>query len=172
MTLPFDEITNLAKERLSLEYVEQAEAEEIEDTLLGLLIFAFVMGYGDTTSDISDKALETVNKEIDGETWKTRLREHIANEDIQGIYRLAETEIHRDYVSGTLDRAIDDGYKTKTWRTARDDRVRDTHDYLENMTVGIDDYFYTFDGDGAQAPSGFALAENNCNCRCYLDYGY
>ena len=108
MTLPFDEITNLAKERLSLEYVEQAEVEEIEDTLLDLLIFAFVMGYGDTTSDISDKALETVNKEIDGETWKTRLREHIANEDIQGIYRLAETEIHRDYVSGTLDRAIDD----------------------------------------------------------------
>jgi hypothetical protein len=49
-----------------------------------------------------------------------------------------------------------------------DDRVRETHDYLEGVRVGIDDLFYTFDGDAAYAPGGFGDPSNNVNCRCYL----
>ena len=49
-----------------------------------------------------------------------------------------------------------------------DERVRDTHSYLELETVGIDDDFYTYDGDHAPYPGLFALPENNINCRCEI----
>jgi hypothetical protein len=51
-----------------------------------------------------------------------------------------------------------------------DNRVRDTHFYLEGMTVDINDKFYTYDGDSAYRPGGFEKAENNCGCRCLLMY--
>lgn len=51
-----------------------------------------------------------------------------------------------------------------------DDKVRDTHDYLEGMSVGIDEEFYTYDGDHALYPGGFENAQNNVNCRCFLTY--
>ena len=49
-----------------------------------------------------------------------------------------------------------------------DEKVRDTHQYLELMTVDIDEDFYTYDGDHASAPGMFELAQNNVNCRCEL----
>jgi hypothetical protein len=67
-----------------------------------------------------------------------------------------------------LDTAKYAGAKSKTWVTMMDDRVRDTHDYLEGETVGIGEDFYTYDGDHASAPGLFELAENNVNCRCEL----
>lgn len=58
---------------------------------------------------------------------------------------------------------------SKTWMTMLDEKVRDTHQYLEGMTIPLDDEFYTYDGDHAQAPGGFTSAAENCNCRCQLD---
>lgn len=49
-----------------------------------------------------------------------------------------------------------------------DEKVRDTHQYLEGMTVGIDEDFWTYDNDHASAPGMFEFAENNVNCRCEL----
>lgn len=84
------------------------------------------------------------------------------------IIRIAETEMHRIANTAALDTAVFAGAKTKTWVTMLDDRVRDTHEYLEGETVGIRDDFYTFDGDHAVAPGLFSLPENNINCRCEL----
>ena len=49
-----------------------------------------------------------------------------------------------------------------------DERVRDTHSPLEGITVGLNDLFYTWDGDAAMAPGGFTLPQNNVNCRCWI----
>jgi hypothetical protein len=49
-----------------------------------------------------------------------------------------------------------------------DEKVRDTHKYLEGMTVALDEEFYTYDGDHAPAPHGFTKVENNANCRCVV----
>jgi hypothetical protein len=49
-----------------------------------------------------------------------------------------------------------------------DEKVRDTHQYLEGMTVGIEEDFWTYDNDHASAPGLFEFAENNVNCRCEL----
>lgn len=65
--------------------------------------------------------------------------------------------------------AYDGSPLSKTWVTMLDEKVRDTHQYLEGMTVPLDDEFYTYDGDHAQAPGGFTAAQNNCGCRCMLD---
>lgn len=57
-----------------------------------------------------------------------------------------------------------------TWATMRDDRVRETHDYLEGMTQLFGRRFYSFDGDSARFPGDFSLPDNNVNCRCHLNY--
>ena len=125
----------------------------VED-ILGIRIN--VMFNGDT---------ETVNLEIAGQTFRDRIMDEDTAEE---ILRMIDTEAHRDYNAGAYNAAKAsgmDGLK-KRWETMRDDRVRDTHDYLEGTVVGIDDRFYTYDGDSAMYPGGFADPTNNVNCRC------
>ena len=84
------------------------------------------------------------------------------------LIRIAETETHRDANTAALETAKKAGAKNKTWITMMDEKVRDTHQYLEGMTVGIDEEFWTYDNDHASAPGMFEFAENNVNCRCEL----
>ena len=108
---------------------------------------------------------DTVNLEIAGKTFRDRVLDASTAEE---VLRIIDTEATRDYNAGAYNAAKASGREglRKRWYTMRDDRVRDTHDYLEGMEVGIDDAFYTYDGDSAMYPGGFSLPENNCNCRC------
>ena len=111
--------------------------------------------------------LETVNMEIAGQTFRDR----ILNEDTaEEILRVIDTEAHRDYNAGAYNAAKASGRDglRKKWVTMNDDRVRDTHDYLEGMEVGIDDRFFTYDGDSAMYPGDFDDPANNVNCRCSI----
>ena len=98
----------------------------------------------------------------------------VAETLVNDLSRLAETEAHRVLNEAILDSALDYAEKhpdknvTKTWATRLDDRVRETHDYLEGVTVPVDARFYTFDGDSAMAPGGFSKPQNSINCRCVL----
>lgn len=109
--------------------------------------------------------MDTVNLEIAGKTFRDRVLDATTAEE---VLRVIDTEATRDYNAGAYNAAKASGRKglRKRWYTMRDDRVRDTHDYLEGMEVGIDDAFYTFDGDSAMYPGGFELPQNNVNCRC------
>ena len=85
--------------------------------------------------------------------------------------RIIDTEAHRDYSTGSFDAAKKSGKQVmKHWNTMLDDRVRDTHQYLEGVAVELDDLFYTFDGDSALFPGGFMLPQNNINCRCIVTF--
>lgn len=57
----------------------------------------------------------------------------------------------------------------KQWRTMEDERVRDTHTYLDGVKTAADERFYTYDGDSARFPGDFSTAQNNVNCRCWID---
>ena len=116
---------------------------------------------------LDDKA---VNLEIEGETYRERIQKQLDEDSLEGILRIIETEAHRDYNTGVYQAGKESGVEglRKKWMTMMDDRVRDTHDYLEGMVVGIDDLFYTYDGDYAYAPGGFSKPENNVNCRCVV----
>lgn len=79
--------------------------------------------------------------------------------------------------TGAYDRAVSYSEETglvphKVWQTMRDDRVRDTHQYIEGVEVPIDAWFYTYDSDMARFPGDFELPENNCNCRCEIRYTF
>ena len=115
-----------------------------------------VMWNGDT---------ETVDLEIDGKTFRDRIMDENTAEE---ILRVIDTEAHRDYNAGAYNAAVASGLSglRKKWVTMNDDRVRDTHDYLEGMTVDINDRFYTYDGDSAMYPGDFDDPSNNVNCRC------
>ena len=111
--------------------------------------------------------LETVNMEIAGQTFRDR----ILNEDTaEEILRVIDTEAHRDYNAGTYNAAKASGKSglRKRWNTRLDDRVRDQHSYMEGMTVGLDDYFYTYTGDSTLYPGGFGVPELDVNCRCSI----
>jgi uncharacterized protein with gpF-like domain len=88
------------------------------------------------------------------------------------IQRIAETDATGIYNQGALDTVsvnnAQDG-TVKRWVTMMDDRVRDTHSYLEGMEVPYNARFYTYDGDSAEAPGMFSLPENNINCRCVVE---
>ena len=152
---------------------EKTPKNEIEDSLLDLLIMAYVFGTKDVSKSLkeeikpdTDKMKESVYKKIAGQTWEERIRDSITKEDIERIF---VTESHRCFSDGQWDSA--DGRAThKTWVTMDDEKVRDTHWYIDNLTVKIDEYFYTLDGDRALRPYGFEIASNNINCRCYLKY--
>lgn len=177
--MPYDELNTITT------YVEVAKRSkdlgitetEMVDDVLDLLILSYVYGcraanlmLGTSEEPDSDVMQKTIYKKIDDKTFADRIVDHWRNGDFEGIKRVAETETHRLYNAGEIDSARSSGLPvTKTWVTMLDDKVRDTHDYLEGMSIGIDDRFYTYDGDSALYPGEFALAENNVNCRCLVE---
>lgn len=164
-----------------------------EDIIFDLLTMGYVYGIEvaglDLETDIpvdNARMREVAMLPTAGETFAQRLDNHItefeqSTEDVvmatdklvNALSVLAETETHRTINQGIMDGA--EWYEAETgntvykqWVTMRDDRVRDTHDYLEGATVPLNARFYTYDGDSARFPGDFAFPENVINCRCTL----
>lgn len=167
---------------------EYKDPDELFDLIAFLLETAYINGTADAAAQINgllgyrllddtynvDRIGEVIDLRLgDGKDWRDRLTEHLDNgDDIQPIIAMVESEANRDANTGSLDKAWDSGLElTKTWQTMLDDRVREQHSWLEGVTVGIHDLFYTPDGDSSFVPGGFNNAENNVNCRCSLAYG-
>ena len=167
---------------------EYKDRDELFDLIAYLLETAYIAGTADAAEQINalvgyrlldntydvERIREVIDLRLkDGKDWRDRLADHLDNgDDVAPIMAMVESEATRDSNTGSLDKAWDSGLElTKTWQTTLYDRARETHDYLEGVTVGIHDRFYTFDGDSADAPGGFDLPENNVNCRCSLTYG-
>lgn len=150
--------------------------KRVEDTLFDFFLFAYAMGNEVTNENLSydyqptaDEVIETVDAEVAGKTWRNRVEDYFSNGGTGAdISRIADTEMHRIANTAALKTAKKAGAKFKTWSTMLDDKVRETHDYLEGQTVGIDEDFWTYDGDHASAPGMFEMAQNNVNCRCEL----
>lgn len=180
--LPMDELNRLdseIRERFgdeTLEKRDKRDEEDIIDELLDLFLLAYAMGNSITNDNLSsnyspsvDDVMKVVDAKVAGKTWRERVEDYFANGGTgEDLARIADTETHRIANTAALYTAKAAGAKTKTWVTMLDDKVRETHDYLEGVTVGIDDEFITYDGDRATAPGLFTLASNNVNCRCEL----
>ena len=145
------------------------------DYLEFVLCLVYAYGWKDAEEIVGDLPMpeglddKTVNLEIAGKTFRERMKEAIEEEDEARADDIIQTESHRDYNSAVQDAGTASGLPLmKRWNTMLDDRVRETHDYLEGAVVGIDDAFFTFDGDSALGPGGFTDPSNNCGCRCYL----
>ena len=177
--LPFDELNKFTvdlQERFPDGKLVVDDEDDIIDWLFDLFLLAYANGAavtGERLRFIWDPTLEdvnkTVNKKVAGKTWRERAEEYFSSGGtVDDLIRIAETEVHRDANTAALETARKAGAKNKTWITMMDEKVRDTHQYLEGMTVGIDEDFWTYNNDHASAPGLFEFAENNVNCRCEL----
>lgn len=174
----FDELDSLRTrvEKLVTETYKPKEVDLI-DTVEDFLVAAFIFGMDFTNEMLgtnkklsTDTANEIINKKVANETWKERISEYYKTEDFSYFATLLDTESMRVFNASALETAKLNGATHKTWKTREDLKVRDTHSYIQDVKLPIDEKFYTSDGDSADKPFGFELASNNCNCRCYLEF--
>lgn len=165
----------------------ETDKKKLGDVIEDLLIDAYLDGalaaedyldFAPNTDVDTTKMFETINKDVAGKTFRQRVDEYVDNNgSLDEIVRVAETEFHRVYNEGIIQRGEKIQNETgrtisKRWITVVDEVTRETHLYLDGTIVPFDGEFYTFDGDHAFAPGGFAKAENNINCRCTIDLIY
>ena len=153
----------------------RAEVDKYIDEVTELFEMDYMLGVQDASWQIGksidpdyEQIRDAVDKRIDGKDYRQRIEGYFKDGTPYDIARVIATDAHRIYNTGLFDGAKKAGASTKTWRTMSDDRVRDLHSYLEGVTIGIDDAFYTYNGESAQFPGQFGSAENDCNCRCWV----
>lgn len=187
--LEFDRIHKLAEYSIAIhsELPKEQRRKRLDDDFIDFLIIAYELGWreademlGQSTKPDNNKMYAAIYKRIADETVTQRITKYSDDADEYGLMRLIDSEFHRVYNTAIFDSAetaaqTEKAKKSgkqiiKQWNTMLDDRVRDTHDYLEGMKVGIDERFYTYDGDSARFPGDFSLASGNVNCRCYLTF--
>lgn len=168
-------LTNDEKERLRDDIEEYIEFLLIEAYTYGNVQAMYDLGLMDEDPESLIKADEMyaeINKEVAGKTFRQRIDERFDDDGstVEDFQRIAETDATRVYNAGVVDGGKNSGVKgaQKQWITMEDERVRSTHEYLQSMTVPLEDDFYTYDGDHARAPGLFSDPANNVNCRCTL----
>lgn len=174
----FDELNTMIQGMM-----ENMSLSEFLDNAEDILIAAYKRGSNDVLAmldysfayDLNISKLSTALNEVKGNmTYVNRIILGYETYSLKEMQRLMSAEYHRMYNAGAYDTAEDiEGLNItlmKEWKTVGDDKVRDTHSFLEGYRVPIDEYFYTFDGDKALYPGGFEKPENVVNCRCYLIY--
>lgn len=157
-----------------------ARVNQIVDDVLSFLINAYALGIRNAgimlDHELSvnvDKMQDAIYLVIEGKTFADRVADHVGGNDLGGLKNLVESEYHRVYNAAVYDGGrdyIDNGGfgVSKNWITVHDDKVRETHSYLEGQSVPLEEEFFTFDGDHAAYPGGFTKAENNAGCRCIV----
>ena len=160
------------------------EEEDIIDELLDLYLLAYFEGSRQAAEELGfnvdpsvSDAKEAIEKPIAGKTYRDRVREYLNGEmgdttgtPAEAIARVADTDAVRIFNEAGLATAMKAGATKKTWNTMEDNRVRDTHVVLDQVTAPIDGYFYTYTGERALAPGQFGSAAEDVGCRCFLTF--
>lgn len=99
-----------------------------------------------------------------------RLKDSLEN-DLPKALRIVRTETHRVMEQAkldSLDQAHNAGVKmVKQWVSARDERVRSSHDYMDGVIVDYDeDFVNPLTGGRGAAPGVMGTAADDINCRC------
>lgn len=178
--LKFDEIHSLAT-RISVhseaEYFALSAEErkkrkdEFWDCLWGWLIDGWAAGLLFVGKDKDIPDLTSILNYIypRGETTSEIYDRDVTDPD--KLQRMIECEANRCFNTGFIEavKTVGDTKGVmKTWETMGDERVRETHEYLEGMTIPFDEEFITIGGDSAPGPGMFSDPDNNVNCRCWL----
>ena len=179
----FDEINAISKQMyddyISGKKTESETESDFEDFLLYAYSIGFLMGAEDIGASkdqsalpISQQVKDAIDRKFEGITAKQRLKDHLLNRDgASSIERLMKTEWHRMANEGIdgFGKLYGSQNMTKRWVTMLDDKVRDTHDYLEGAEVPFQEDFYTYNGDHAPFPGMFGVPEEDVNCRCIVE---
>ena len=178
--LPIDELNQLqvsmesvlADEGLSPEQKKKMISDDLED----YYILFYMLGAERTENNFGrdyaldeNKMFDAVYIRYDNGDFRDRVSAYVDANDPAGLRNLADTGMTRLFSTGAWDAAESFGGGVKKWETMEDERVRETHFYLQGVRVPMDERFYTIDGDSARFPGDFGDASNNANCRCWID---
>lgn len=183
--LPIDEI-NALEEKLKPHFEDDGkgkiksrqDAEDILDELLDLFLLSYANGV-ESVNDVAprqfaptmDDVEATVYERIEGETWVDRVWGHYDNGGTLGdIMNVARTEAHRDANEAAYNAAERTGAKSSTWHCMMLPDSRDTHIYLDGVSVPIGGYFYSYKGGQTRYPGQWGIAEEDCGCVCWLTF--
>ena len=192
--MPFDELNIFRTMVENIYETDEKNRKRYLDFLLDdieeILILSYLFGNeaANTMLDLDIRPEEgvvekSVYRKIAGKDWKQRVTEYIEKETDSGkaiplpaaveeIMRVVETDSHRIYneaMWNVAETAQKRGIVIyKRWETMLDDRVRDTHLYLQGESVPLNEYYYTYNGNYALRPGGFGVPEEDIGCRCRL----
>lgn len=176
--LPFDAINRLENE-LPIYFEDgkirsKVDLDDIIEEMFELFLLSYNRGVEAVNPDYQPtlrNKIETIDEKIDGKTWRERMREHFDNGGtIADVTRIIETEAHRDANTAAYEAAKAAGCTTKTWHAVMDDRTRDSHRYLNGVTIPIDAEFYSAFGGSTMFPGQWGIPEEDIGCRCWLTY--
>lgn len=171
MLLRLDELNSLQSD------IERylGNKSKITDLMLDWLALAYADGKTDVEDQLRGETdipvgriQEVIYAEVGGKTAFERLEDDL--DSIEDLFLLFENERQRVYNTAGHDTAENLGAKYKTWHTMLDNRVRDSHEYLEGMVKPMNEPFYTYNGNSAMYPRSFGEASEDINCRCYVTY--
>ena len=180
--MPFDEL-NALKATLPQHFENgkirsEQDYEDILDEMLDLFLLAYASGVAATNVDMNadyqpdiDTVMDTVDKEVAGETWRDRMAKIYENGGTEAdVARIIETETHRDSNEAAFVTARANGATEKTWHCLMLPTSRDSHVFLNGVTVPIDGEFYSINGGTTQFPGEWGIADEDCGCLCFLTY--
>lgn len=182
--MPFDELNRFESD-LSIHFEDgkirsEADKEDIIDELLDLFLLSYANGEIATIADMNaeppepttiNEVMRTVDREVAGKTWRERVDEYFENGGTEAdITRIAETETHRISNEAAYETAKKAGATVKVWHCMMLPTSRDSHIYLDGVEAPIDGEFYSFMGGSTQFPGQWGIAEEDCNCLCWLTY--
>lgn len=183
ISLPFDEL-NILKQRLleAQKSPDTSEKRAVVDKLLDDVEEMLVMDYFYGVLDVSKgigrsldpdvmEARAVINERFDGKDYRDRLREYMQSGTAYDIERVIDTDAHRVYNAAVYTSAKRAGATKKTWHCLMLPTSRDTHIYMDGLTVGIDDEFYNYKGESTLYPGQWGIAEEDINCYCYITIG-
>ena len=176
--LPFDAINRL-ENGLPI-YFEDGKIrsrEDLED-IIDDMFYIFLLSYHHGAAAVNPEykptlktAMETIDDDVAGKTWRERMQEHFEQGGtLADVVRIVESEAHRDANTAAYKAAKAKGCTTKTWHAVMDDRTRESHRYLNGVTIPIDDEFYSAFGGSTMFPGQWGIPEEDINCRCWLTY--
>lgn len=179
--LPFDELNRFEatlRERFADGKLVKEDEEDIIDEMLDLFLLAYAQGNSVTNANLSsdwmptvDDVMKTIDAKVAGKTWRERAEDYFANGgSVDDIVRIAMTESHRDSNAASYEAAKAAGATEKVWHCMMLPTSRDTHIYLDGVSAPIDGEFYSFRGGKTMFPGEWGIAEEDCNCLCWLTY--
>ena len=126
-------------------------------------------------SNYDDGSFIKIDEEEEGDEVEEFLEKEAVSDywlSINRAVNIAQNEANTFLNYSDFVNAKAQGYTKKTWHTMLDNKVRDTHEEIEGMTIGIDEYFQVGNSE-MKFPHDWELApdpKETINCRCAIDY--
>ena len=179
--MPFDAISALTAKGEALKSPDRAtKKEEVDkyiDEVTDLFVMAYVFGNAELNMELgsgvqpdAQEMRAVIEERFDGKDYRDRIREYMENGTAYDIQRVLETDAHRVYNAAKFTGAKKAGATQKTWNCMMLPTSRDSHVYLDGVTIPMDAEFYSINGGKTLYPGQWGIAEEDCNCLCILTF--